>query len=383
MPHVSVMPGAVPTSSEGADMRSHTPLGHRIAAGIALLLTALTLGACSDGFVNFPTTPEGQQALGEDVEVIVLEAANIGGFIRPARSPQATSLPNGRNWAYHVGVGRYPVGHRVQPARTDPSRRAAAQCGGKRLSGRQRRHVQLSLYRAGFRRGGALWKQIRGDISQRLQFFIADPQVDVRLASYNSQAIVVSGEVGGPNRQALTSVPLTLIEAVNAAGGFKETADQRAVTVQRGGHTYPVDVQGFLSGGLTQNNPVLRNGDIVFVPRRRAEEAYLLGEIGRPNAIDLSREPITLTQAITRSGGLVQPRADARGVLVFRVHGHRTRVFQLDTSNPTGLLLGTRFVLEPGDVVYILRSPLQRWNDTIVRLLPSVQAVNVANTLAN
>jgi polysaccharide biosynthesis/export protein len=382
MPHVSVMPGAVPTSSEGADMRSHTPLGHRIAAGIALLLTALTLGACSDGFVNFPTTPEGQQALGEDVEVIVLEAANIGGFIRPARSPQATSLPNGRNWAYHVGVGDIlSVIVFNQPELTLPAgpQRSAAESGFQVGSDGTFNYPYIGQVQA----RGRTVEQIRGDISQRLQFFIADPQVDVRLASYNSQAIVVSGEVGGPNRQALTSVPLTLIEAVNAAGGFKETADQRAVTVQRGGHTYPVDVQGFLSGGLTQNNPVLRNGDIVFVPRRRAEEAYLLGEIGRPNAIDLSREPITLTQAITRSGGLVQPRADARGVLVFRVHGHRTRVFQLDTSNPTGLLLGTRFVLEPGDVVYILRSPLQRWNDTIVRLLPSVQAINVANTLAN
>ena len=52
-------------------------------------------------------------------------------------------------------------------------------------------------------------------------------------------------------------------------------------------------------------------------------------------------------------------------------------VFQLETSSPTGLLLGTRFVLEPGDVVYVTRNPLQRWNDTISKLLPTVQATNV------
>ncbi len=98
-------------------------------------------------------------------------------------------------------------------------------------------------------------------------------------------------------------------------------------------------MQGFLRAGITQNNPVLRNGDVVNVPRRRAEEAYLLGEV--------------------------------------------TRIFQLDTSTPTGLLLGTRFVLEPGDVVYVVRSPLQRWNDTISRLLPTVQAISVADDLAN
>lgn len=136
-----------------------------------------------------------------------------------------------------------------------------------------------------------------------------------------------------------------------------------------------------MSGGLTQNNPVLRNGDIVAVPRRRAEEAYLLGEITRPDVMDLSREPITLTQAITRQGGLRQVRADARGVLVFRMQREQMRVFQLDVSNPAGLLLGTRFVLEPGDVVYVLRSPLQRWNDTISSLLPTVTALNTTDNL--
>jgi polysaccharide export outer membrane protein len=40
-------------------------------------------------------------------------------------------------------------------------------------------------------------------------------------------------------------------------------------------------------------------------------------------------------------------------------------------------------VLEPGDVVYVLRSPLQRWNDTIVRVLPTVQAINIADDMTN
>jgi polysaccharide biosynthesis/export protein len=47
------------------------------------------------------------------------------------------------------------------------------------------------------------------------------------------------------------------------------------------------------------------------------------------------------------------------------------------------LLLGTQFLLQAGDVVYVTRSPLQRWNDTISRLLPTVQAANAANTLGN
>lgn len=231
--------------------------------------------------------------------------------------------------------------------------------------------------------GGRSAAQIRTELSTRLADFIPDPQVDVRVAEFNSQSIVVSGEVAQPNRQPLTSVRLSLIEAVNAAGGFTDAADQRIVSIQRGGRVFRVDVQGFLEGGLAQNNPILRNGDVVNIPRRQAEEAYLLGEIARPDVVDLSLEPVTLTQAITRSGGLEQVRADARGVLVFRADGDITRVFQLDTSTPEGLLLGTRFILEPRDVVYVLRSSTQRWNDTISRILPSVQAVRTVDLVTN
>lgn len=353
--------------------------------GIPALFGALALAllsACSDGFVRFPTTVEGQRALGDDIEVLVLDTSNIGAYTSPARGHQPSSLPTGREWTYEVGPGDIlSVIVFDHPDLTLPAgpQRSASESGFQVGSDGTINYPFIGSVEA----KGRSVDEIRFEISERLAKFIPDPQVDVRIAAFNSQAVVVSGEVRSPNRQPLTAVGLTLIEAINAAGGFSEGADARAVTVQRGGKSYQVDVEGFLSGGLVQNNPLLRNADVVSIPRRRAEEAYLLGEVARPDVIDLSVEPITLTQAITRLGGLQQPRADARGVFVFRAIGERTRVFQLDTSSPEGLLLGTRFVLEPGDVVYVLRSPLQRWNDTIVRVLPTVQAINVAENVAN
>jgi polysaccharide export outer membrane protein len=345
-------------------------------------LSLALLSACSDGFVRFPTTAEGQRALGDDIEVLVLDTSNIGDYTSPARGYEPSSLPAGREWTYQVGPGDIlSVIVFDHPELTLPAgpQRSASESGFQVGSDGTISYPFIGSVVA----SGRSVDQIRSEISERLAKFIPDPQVDVRVADFNSQAVVVSGEVRTPNRQPLTAVGLTLIEAINAAGGFSEYADARVATVQRGGKSYKVDVEGFLSGGLAQNNPLLRNGDVVSIPRRRAEEAYLLGEVARPDVIDLSVEPITLTQAITRLGGLQQPRADARGVFVFRAVGERTRVFQLDTSSPEGLLLGTRFVLEPGDVVYVLRSPLQRWNDTIVRVLPTVEAINVADDMTN
>lgn len=358
------------------------PMLGRLPMFVAAMLM-MGMSACSDGYVKFPTSEQGQRSLGEDVEVIALSSENISDFTNAARGHQATQLPSGRNWTYAVGAGDIlSVIVFDHPELTLPAgpQRSAAESGFQVASDGTITYPYIGSIRASGRSVG----QIRADLSQRLANFIPDPQVEVRIAAYNSQSIVVSGEVEAPNRQPLTSVRLSLVEAINAAGGFSDDADPWGVSVQRGGHIHHVDVAGFLEGGLTQNNPILRNGDVVNVPRRRAEEAYLLGEVARPDVVDLSRDTITLTQAITRRGGLQQPRANARAVLVFRAHGNNmTRVFQLDTSVPSGLLLGTRFVLEPGDVIYVLRSPLQRWNDTISKLLPTVQAVRTADDIVN
>jgi polysaccharide export outer membrane protein len=343
---------------------------------------ALGLAACSDGFVNFPLSPEGQATLPDNIEVIVLEPENISNFTRPARGHQASQLPAGRDWTYTVGPGDIlSVIVFNHPELTLPAgaERTAEESGFMVNPDGTFSYPYIGSVVA----RGRTQEDLRQELTQRLSFYIPEPQVQVRIAAYNSQAVVVSGEVRSPNRQALTPVPLSLIEAINAAGGFTDRADPRAVRVLRGGQLYTVDLAGFMQGGLTQNNPILRNGDVVNVPRRRAEEAYLLGEIGRTTTIDLSIEPVTLTQAITRAGGPVLPRADARGILVFRNHGDNVRVFQLDVSNPTGLLLGTLFVLEPGDVVYVLRSALQRWNDTIARIIPTVNAIRAAQVLAD
>ena len=349
---------------------------------LGAILMVAAMASCTDGYVEFPTDQNAQGSLGENVEVVVLTPDNIANFALPTRGHSATNMPSGRDWTYAVGPGDIlSVIVFDHPELTLPAgpQRSAAESGFQVASNGTITYPYVGTIRASGRSAG----QIRSDLSMRLADFIPNPQVEVRIAAYNSQSIVVSGAVEMPNRQPLTSVRLSLIEAINAAGGFTDVADQRLVTVQRGGRVFTVDMQGFLEGGLAQNNPVLRDGDIVNVPRRRAEEAYLLGEIARPDVVDLSREPITLTQAITRSGGLQQPRANAQGVLVFRGDGDITRVFQLDTSTPAGLLLGTRFVLEPRDVVYVLRSSLQRWNDTIVRILPTVQAVRTVDTIAN
>ncbi|ABA81564.1 sugar transporter [Rhodobacter sphaeroides] len=348
---------------------------------LALTSSLALLSGCSEGHVRFPVTERAQASLPSDVQVIRLDASNISSFERPAEPHRATALPKVGRWAYRIGSGDL-LGIVVfdHPELTMPA-------GPEAKAGENSFRVQADgtivyPYVGSIRAEGRGPEEVREELRERLAAFVPDPQVDVRVLGFQSQAVSVTGEVETPNRQPLTTVALTLLDAINAAGGLTETADTRRVTVRRGGQSYRVDLDGFLSAGLGQNNPVLRPGDIVTVPRRRAEEAYLLGEIVKPAAVDLSLEPLTLTQALTRQGGILERRADARGVFVFRGKGGTgMTVFQLDARSPTALLLGTRFLLQPSDVVYVTRAPLSRWNDTISDLLPTVGAAGSVDRL--
>ncbi len=339
------------------------------------------LSACTDGFVSFPVTDDAQKSLGDDVEIIRLDASNIGSFTSPARGYATSEMAGGSGWDYRVGVGDIlNVIVFDHPELTSPAgpQRTAEESGFRVQSDGTFFYPFIGQVMA----KGRAPEEIRAEVTQRLAEYIPQPQLEVRVAAFNSQSVVVSGAVRAPSRQNLTTVPVTLIEAITASGGINELGDGRRVSIQRGSARFTVDLEGYLTAGIKQNNPVLRSGDVVNVPRRRAQEAYLLGQVKKPDVIDLSLETVTLTQAITRQGGLDEPRADARGVFVFRARKPGViTVFQLETRDPTGFLLGTRFVLEPADVIYVIRSPLQKWNDAISGLLPTVQAVTAVDAL--
>ena len=346
----------------------------------AALTLSLGLAGCVQGNLDFPVTTEDQTQLPDDVEVILLTPETLA-LLAPELEPLiVTSLPQAPRWNYRVGTGDIlTVIVFDHPELTLPAgaERPAVESGFRVQSDGTFFYPFIGQVQA----SGRPLEDIRAEVTRRLAQFIPSPQVEVRVAAFNSQSIVVTGEVNAANRQSLTTIPLTLIEAINSAGGLTDDADTRNVTVQRNERTYTVNLASFLSSGVVNNNPVLVDGDVVNVPEEGIAEAFVLGEVLQPNVVDLTEGRITLTQALARQGGIAEARADARGVFVFRRHGEGLRIFQVDATSPAGLVLGTQMPLERNDVIYVVRSPIARWNDTIALLLPTVQAINTVEAV--
>lgn len=338
------------------------------------------LMACSDASINFPTKKPLQEKMVAQtaVKILKIETETLANFSTQQDGPKATNLPSITPMEYRIGAGDMLSIHVFDhPELAVPSSPAASgylvQADGTLA------YPFLKSVPA----AGRTVEDLRQEMTLHLSKFFTDPQIDIRVSDFKSQRVVVGGEVLHPSTLSLSTNPMTLLEALNGAGGLAPEADPHAITVRRNEKNYTVDLAAFMAGKVSANNPVLVGGDLVSVPRLKLKEAYVLGEIRQPATVDLTTDTVNLTQAITRQGGMAQGRADAQGIFVFRDTNMGMTVYQLDVTSPAGLLLGTRFNLLPRDVVYITTAPLQRWNDTISRLLPTIGAYTTAQTVVN
>ncbi|WP_417586005.1 polysaccharide export protein [Nitrincola sp.] len=223
--------------------------------------------------------------------------------------------------------------------------------------------------------------EIRHIIAKRLRKYIENPQVDVSVAAFRSQRIYVTGEVNKPGTQAITNVPLTLLDAVNAASGLSDKADWSHVVLTRQGNTQQVSLRELYERGDISQNMLLRHNDVIHVNRNDYQKVFVLGEVAEPAKVQIDRAGISLAEALTDVGGLNEGSADASGVFVIRAEARKSdndviaSVYQMDLRDARAMVLADQFPLQARDVVYVTGAPLTRWNRVVQQLMPTIQAV--------
>lgn len=208
--------------------------------------------------------------------------------------------------------------------------------------------------------------ELAKEIATRYLEYQRNPQVDVFIKEYQSQPVAVIGAVTNPGRFQLQR-RIRLLELLTNAGG--PVPDARGV-VQVIHSTESVDcnesseanqdvdpttgavnykLSDVLNGDVKMN-PYVRPGDIVTLPR--AEQAYVVGQVIKPQAVTLT-EPITVARAIAMSGGM-QPGAQRKKIRVVRENpGSKQKTEFYVNLDAVNKRQAEDIVLQPNDIVEV------------------------------
>ncbi len=227
---------------------------------------------------------------------------------------------------------------------------------------------------------GKTIEQLRQLLSSELSTYIKDPQVDVSVVDYGSQHVLMEGAFSKTGPQPITTVPLTLADAMGTASVDAQNANLSNVMLSRDGQVYHLDI-----GSLAENNLAkriyLKAGDRVYLPYNDNQEIYVMGEVGHPSALRFKTADLTLTQAIGKAGGLNQVTSKGKIYVIRNTSSkgspHAT-VYELDAKSAVAFALGDQFMVKPGDVVFASAAGITRWNRFLTQLLPLTSALSAA-----
>jgi polysaccharide export outer membrane protein len=224
---------------------------------------------------------------------------------------------------------------------------------------------------------------VEAEIRKKLKGITSDPQVQITLTSDLSGSVLVAGAVKNPGRFSSLQGPLTLLDAINQAGGPLLEPHLIRVVVRTGKKSYQYNYQDLLSG----KNQVVPPGAEIVLERAR-KRFVAMGAVGDPGLHDLPSNNPSLLEVLGSVKGLNEVKADAAGVFVFRLIDRkdpasgeikpRAEVFRLNLKEPAAMFLARQFLVLPEDAIYVTNAAVYEWQKIIS---PIVQVLVLGRTI--
>ncbi|MBP0594684.1 polysaccharide biosynthesis/export family protein [Paraburkholderia sp. LEh10] len=282
-------------------------------------------------------------------------------------TPNGSTLSSGGNTTQTLGGALQQPYTQALPGQADPYGQTVAHDG-----------TIYFPFVGRIRAAGKTTAQIRDELATKLVPYIRNPQVDVRVLSYRSQKVQVTGDVKTPGPLALSDVPLTLVDAITRSGGSTDSADLQRVRLTRNNKLYVLDANRMLDEGDTTQNVMLQPGDIINVPDRSDSRIFVMGEVKTPAPVTMMKGRLTIADALTQAGGILDTDANPRQIYVMRGMKEKPTtpdVYRLDLTQPDAIMLSSQFQLQPMDVVYVGTAASTTFNRVLQQVLPTVQTL--------
>ncbi len=176
--------------------------------------------------------------------------------------------------------------------------------------------------------------------------FLRNPQINITVLQVRSRQVSILGQVARPGRYPLESSDTRLTDVLAQAGGITgDGGDTITLVTQRQGATtrINVDLADMYRKADAEANPLLENGDTIFV--QRAPMFYIYGEVQRAGVYRMASN-LNVMQALSIGGGIT-PRGTQRGMEIHR-HGTDGSLKKIE-AHPYDMV-------QPDDVIYVSES---------------------------
>jgi polysaccharide export outer membrane protein len=246
-------------------------------------------------------------------------------------------------------------------------------------------------YAGAIRAAGRMASDVQADIEKRLANRAIEPQVLISTELSRSNNISVLGDVNTPAQMDLSPAGERVLDVIARAGGLNAPQYETYVTIERNGKQGTVLFRTLID--KPSENIYIRPGDTVYVNRER--RTYLVfGATEQAGRIDFDDSNLTLGEAIAKTGGLLDGRADPAQVFLYREVPRDTlasmgvnvshfagsvipTVFRANLRDPAIFFAIQQFKMKDKDVIYVS-------NADAVELTKFLAIINdVSNTTAN
>ena len=234
---------------------------------------------------------------------------------------------------------------------------------------------------------GKTIEELRSTIAQRLAQYVDSPQVDLSVLRFASQKAILAGAVTKAGPMPITTSPMSVVEAIGAAGIEPLNADLSSLTLTRNGREYILDLDSLNGQGAQLHNVFLKDGDQLYLPYNDRKKIYVMGEVLAPQAVKFKTKHMNLADVVGSVGGLNQTTSNGNALYVIRgaenLETEPAKVYQLDAESPTAFAIASHFELKPQDIVYVGPAQVTRWNRLISQLLPSATILGTSAAAGN
>ncbi|QAU35551.1 polysaccharide biosynthesis/export family protein [Janthinobacterium sp. 17J80-10] len=240
-------------------------------------------------------------------------------------------------------------------------------------------------------------RQIETEIVRRLKGKANQPQVLVRVIRNNTANVTIVGEVANSTRMPITDRGERLLDALAVAGGVRQPINKVTMQLTRGNMVHSLPLDTIIRD--PKQNIVLQPGDVLtslFQPL----SFTVLGAAGKNAEVDFEAQGISLTQALARAGGVLDSRADAQGVFIFRFEPAETLdwggkqpamtpegtvpvIYRVDLKDPATFFVAQSFPIRNKDVMFVSNAPaaeLQKFLNIVGSVVyPIISIQNATN----